>query len=124
MNRAWTISCLGVATLALGLLTGPTARAGEGGLPHHGWGVELDHGVGPYRGAYDAPIPGWRPGPECGRHGHDNGPKWATYFNANSHSPYVRTGLYRYPWFGTLGYIPAGPHDDCLYRTGRGPLKR
>ncbi len=100
----------------------PDGARAEG--PHHGgWGTDLDPGFAPHREAYDAPIPGWRPGPECGRHGHDNGPRCEGLF-LNSHSPYVRTGLYRYPLFGFGGYIPAGPHDDCLYRTGQGPLKR
>ncbi len=123
MGRERTLGRVRIALLALSV---PVALAGWSraeGPGHGGWGMALDHGVGPDRGAYDVPFPGWRPGPECGRHGHDVGPRSEWRF-LNSHSPYVRTGLYRYPLFGFGGYIPAGPHDDALYRTGRGPLKR
>ena len=123
MSRAWMARCVGRAALTLGFSVHVAARAGEGSLPHHRWGVELDHGVGPYRSAYDTVIPGWAPGPVCDEHGHDRGPR-AEWRRLNSHTPFVRTGLCRYPLFGFGGYIPAGPHDDCLYRTGRSPLKR
>ena len=123
MTRTRSPRLVVVGTLALALSAAIAGAARAGGPHGPRWGVALDPGVGPYRGAYDAAIPGWNPGPECGRHGHDAGPPFA-WLNLNSHSPHVRTGLYRYPFLGIGGYVPAGPHDDLLYRTGRSPLKR
>lgn len=104
--------------LAPVLLIVLVAPARAGGWPHAGRGAALDPGVSPHRGPYDAAIPGILPGPP--RHGPDRGPR--QHGLRRDGTPYVRTGLHRYPCFG--GYIPAAPYDDCLYRTGPHPWQR
>lgn len=116
--RAWSRL---LALVLIALLAGP---AWGGGLLVRGRrGAELDPGLAPHHGPYDARVPGILPGASCSaHHGHrrECGPRHHGW--GHDGTPYVRTGLYRYPWHG--GYIPPSPYDDCLYRTGPHPWQR